>query len=202
MHLIGHCRWNIQHENGELILVARNCVRFRPFRDDCYVTLIDGFFYIEVHVKGPPPSCIKHCPTIREQILDGVNAVCKVLKYINDHPHMAFFCPHSDDTETKSKQDRHAATISEDGNYFSCTMSDNYFHLDVKHKLWLKGQGLISFSLLIHFKLQNFNLTNVQKQSLCPHHFNSQMVPILLPLLPLPFQLVRLSMCRLMLKLI
>ena len=144
VHLMNHCKWSILHENGDLILVARNCVRFRPLRDSCYVTLIDAFYYIEAHVNAPPPLCLKHCPVIRQQILDGIDAACKVLKYTKDHPHMAFFCPHLDDMEKDNKKDRHAAKIDDDGDYFSCTMSDNYFELEKEHKIWLKGQGTSS----------------------------------------------------------
>ena len=151
VHLMKHCNWCIQHENGDLILVARNCVTFRPYRNDCYVTLIDAFFYIEVHVKAPPPKCIEHCPTIQKEITNGIVAACKVLKYANDHPQLAFFCPHSGSVEVKGKEDRHAATIIDKGGYGSCTQTMHFFELEDKHNIWLKDQGLYYNNGLFQF---------------------------------------------------
>ena len=138
VHLMKHSNWCIQHENGNLILVARNCITFRPYRNDCYVTLIDAFFYIEVHVEAPPPMCVEHCPTIRKEITNGIVAACKVLKYANDHPQLAFFCPHSGSVEVKGEEDRHAATILDKGGYCSCTQTKHFFELEEKHNIWLK----------------------------------------------------------------
>ena len=141
VHLMKRSKWKIQYENGGLIFVARNCVTFRPYKNECYVTVIDAFFYIEVHINAPPQKCEKHCPTIRQEILDGISAACKVLTYTEDHPHLAFFCPHSGKVEEKTKKERHAASISEDGNDCSCTETTHFFQLEKKHKIWLGGQG-------------------------------------------------------------
>ena len=150
VHLMKECRWSILSESGELMLVARNCITFSLPTCTCFVTLIDAFYYIEAHItKSTPTVCHKACPTVREEILAGINAACEKLLYTNDHPHLAVFCQHPGTTgeaaSPPSHEARHAAVIKIDDGCCVCTKGQVINELQEQHTIWLTGykQGIV-----------------------------------------------------------
>ena len=111
IHLMNVCGWKVTHASGKVILVARNCIKFRLPKSTCYVTLIDAFSHIEVHVKAPVNVCERVCPMIQESVISGIKAACSRLHYNNDVPHLAVFCPHTTDDETPSSEHLAAASL-------------------------------------------------------------------------------------------
>ena len=146
VHLMKESKWSIQHRNKKLILVARNCVSFRVTNDDgrsCIVTLIDGFYFFEAHIAADTPLslCQKVCPTIRMEILAGIRAACEKLRYINDQPQLAVFCP-SCTKEAPPPSDgdhRHAAALGESG--CECIETSRHAPLTDRHTIWLAEEG-------------------------------------------------------------
>ena len=155
VYLMKESKWSIQHRNKKIILVARNCVSFRVTNDDhrsCIVTLIDAFYFFEVHIAADTPLslCREVCPTIRRDILAGIGAACDKLHYINDQPQLAVFCP-SCDCSTKKKTssydgDSHHAAVLE-RNSCECIETSRHALLTDQHTIWLteECQGTILF---------------------------------------------------------
>ena len=145
VYLMKECKWSIRHENKKLILVARNCVSFRVTNDDhrsCVVTLIDAFYFFEVYIAADTPLslCREVCPTIQREILAGIKAACEKLRYVNDQPHLAVFCPccNCSIEEASSLSDsnsRHAAVLEKDD--CVCVEKSRHAPLNERHTIWL-----------------------------------------------------------------
>ena len=143
VHLMKECKWSIQHENGDLILVARNCIKFRLPESYCLITLIDAFYFIEVHIDSDDTSlCRKVCPTVQKKIIAGINAACEKLQYSNDHPHLAVFCPCCTNTEAGSSKtkERHAAVLKE-SKFCFCIETSQRAALSERHRVWLEEES-------------------------------------------------------------
>ena len=142
--LINHGKWQVLLPvTGSPILIARNCVKFRIPRSACTVTLIDSYVNFEIHINAPPAVCRKMAPTIRNLVFDGIDAAASTLRYNNEKPQEAFFCrhPHSDSGQTHSKKltiPPHAATITEDQEYWECTRDTLFGELSEREKVWLQ----------------------------------------------------------------
>ena len=142
--LINHCQWQVLlPDTGSPILIARNCVKFMIPRSACTVTLIDSYANFEVHISAPPPVCRKMCPTIRNLVFDGIDAAGTTLRYNNSKPQIAFICtyPHSGNCQagsTKPSIPPHAATITEDQDYWVCTIDAQFGELTEREKVWLQ----------------------------------------------------------------
>ena len=147
VHLMKECKWNIQHENGKLILVARNCIKFRLPDSSCLVTLIDAFYFIEVHVEADASLSFYRevCPAIQKKILAGIDAACEKLQYTNDHPHLAVICPHCPANEVVVSppprvMERHAAVVKKN-DYCVCIETSHRATLTDRHKVWLAEEN-------------------------------------------------------------
>ena len=147
--LINHGKWQVLLPGkGSPILIARNCVKFRIPRTACTVILIDSFVNFEIHISAPPAVCRKMAPTIRNLIFNGIDAAASTLRYNNDKPQEAFFCRHSDSDNGQTHSNKptipaHAATITEDQEYWECTRDADVFgELSEREKVWLRpGKG-------------------------------------------------------------
>ena len=135
------CKWSIQHENGDLILVVRNCVKFRLPDSYSIITLIDAFYFIEVHMEPDADLslCQEVCPEVRKQVLTGIDAVCAKLRYTNDHPQLAVFCPVC--SFSSGSMERHAATVLKKGSSCVCTATSRRSALTEGHAVWLTEQA-------------------------------------------------------------
>ena len=153
VYLMKESKWSIQHRNGKLILVARNCVSFRVTNDDrtfCLVTLMDAFYFFEVHITADTPLslCRELCPTIQREIFAGIRAACEKLCYISDQPQLAVFCPSCDCTikgipSSSDGGSRHAAVLEK--NSCACIETSHHACLTDRHTIWLaeESQGTI-----------------------------------------------------------
>ena len=147
--LINHGKWQVLLPGtGSPILIARNCVKFRIPRSACTVTLIDSYVNFETHINAPPAVCRKVAPTIRKLIFDGIDAAASTLRYNNEKPQEAFICRHSDNVGGQTQSNKptippHAATITEDQEYWECTRDADLFgELSEREKVWLQlGTG-------------------------------------------------------------
>ena len=115
-------KWSIQHLDKKIILVARNCVTFRLPKHSCLVTLIDAFYFFEVHVAAETEAsvCRKVCPIIQKEILAGIEAASEKLRYSNDRPEVGVFCRYHGDPALLPQSDRHAALVQESGTGSAC----------------------------------------------------------------------------------
>ena len=161
VHLMKHSNWIIQRKGGSLLLVARNCITFQYPAHACFITLVDAFHYIEAHVVATADVCHTVCPVIREEILSGITSACKKLKYLNDTPQLAVFCPHPSSSEASpplNTELRHAALVEVKDNCFMCTKETIVDKLKDEHKIWLsdRHRGKLLFMFCILYTICHF----------------------------------------------
>ena len=156
--LIQNRKWELVHKHGKPALVAQNCVMMSPPNCACDVTLIDSFSYLEVHINGDPSVCCRVCPLVRSEILLGIVASCRALRYDSNLVDFAFFCPHNDssstdhvsDGHTKDSADneipqRHAAMMIKEDCKLRCRVEyDCYSQLEERHLIWFLNQDIPS----------------------------------------------------------
>ena len=149
--LIQNRKWELVRKDGKPKLIAQNCVMLSPPKSACVVTLVDSFSYLEVHINATSSVCHRVCPLLRDDILLGIDASCRALRYTSSFPHFAFFCPHNDSPSTILPLDgraeaavdsgipqRHAAELLQEDNSLKCTVDQgNLYQLEEKHKIWL-----------------------------------------------------------------
>ncbi len=129
---------------GKPKLIAQNCVMLSPPDSSCRVTLIDSFSYIEVHVEGGEDVCSAMCPTICNQIIDGIHASCQTLRYSAEKPQSAFFCPCtlSSPVEAMGIPRFHAAVLLKDGN-LRCTFNESITsRVKSEEMIWFQNTGV------------------------------------------------------------
>ena len=133
-------KWNVLlPKSREPALLAKNCVQFRFPGRPCTITLIDSFSYIEVYIKSPPAIGKELCPTIRDHLLDGIQAACNVLHYNNDTPQVSIFCPCALNTEKL-----HLAEIDSSGYWICMSKNDVWGELPSQSRVWsLKNPAYI-----------------------------------------------------------
>ena len=158
VYLMNEPKWEVLLPSGDPVLLAKNCVKFRFPSHPCTVTLIDSFSYIEVHVDSPPAVSKKLCPTIRDQLLEGIRAACEILHYNNDSPIVSIFCPC-----TKSTEQTHLAEIN--NGYWTCFLQAGVWgDLSPQSTVWLgkssNNQG--NYSVLANTCIVNFHCKTSQ----------------------------------------
>ena len=145
VYLMQLLHWTLVHNRGKPKLIAQNCVMLSPPNSTCRVTLIDSFSYFEIHVKAESDVCQKMCPTILSQVLSGIDASCRTLRYNNDRPHLAFFCPcalalPSSSSAVIDPSQHHAAELFEKEGSLRCTIDESVtFRVDSNHLVWLQS---------------------------------------------------------------
>ena len=153
VHLMKQSKWSIQHVNKKVILVARNCITFRLPKHSCLITLIDAFYFFEVHIaaKTKASVCQEMCPIVQKEILAGIEAASEKLHYSNDWPEVGVFCCCKGDPASLPQSDRHAALVQESGTDCACVETSVTNALDVRSTVWL-GQGTpCTPTVIFHF---------------------------------------------------
>ena len=150
VYLVYHCKWELCLD--ESIVPKQNMVVLRPPEIPCIVTLINSFSCIELHAEALTKDCDNEYPSIRDNVLEGIRASCKALRYNQDPPDLAFICPcDSEQPQTEvlsqttsmpdpsaitSGQKHHIAVVSK--KYMICTKnSRKVYPLERKHQVWL-----------------------------------------------------------------
>ena len=137
--------WTLVLNKGKPKLIAQNCVMLSPPNSTCRVTLIDSFSYFEMHVEAESGVCQKMCPKIFSQVLSGIDVSCRTLRYSNDRPHLAFFCPCASATPSSPSaasdpSHYHAAKLFEEEDSLRCTIDQSVtFRVDSSHSVWLQS---------------------------------------------------------------
>ena len=158
VYLVNHCKWELCLDES---IPKQNMVILRPPESPCIVTLIDSFFYIELHAEALTKDCEGEYPSIRDNVLEGIKASCEALRYSRDPPDLAFICPCDreqpqtevmsqashirDPSATTSSQKRHVAVFNT--KYIKCTKNcRKVYPLERKHKVWLVDVELFTES--------------------------------------------------------
>ena len=147
VYLMQLLHWTLVLNRGKPKLIAQNCVMLSPPNSTCRVTLIDSFSYFEIHVEAESGVCQKMCPKIFSQVLSGIDVSCRTLRYNNDRPHLAFFCPCAASLATPSSpsaasdpSQHHAAELFEEEDSLRCTIDQSItFRVDSSHTVWLQS---------------------------------------------------------------
>ncbi len=147
VYLIRQLGWKLLLDMGKPKLIAQNCVLLSPPDSSCRVTLIDSFSYVEAHMEGDKNVCSAMCPTIRNQIIDGIHASCQTLRYSAEKPQSAFFCsctlscrPYSAYAEEVPRF--HAAVLLKDGN-LRCTVDETITSkVQSEEMIWFQNTGV------------------------------------------------------------
>ena len=158
VYLIQQKKWRLVLKNRKPKLITQNCVMLFPPESTCIVTLIDAFSYFEIHVQAEPRVCQEDCPKIKDDILSGIHASCKILRYHNDQPHLSFFClcslsctnPYSSGSSLSLKQ-RHAAELLLKKGSLRCTIDETITNrIEDRHTIWLPECEWIRLFLYAH----------------------------------------------------
>ena len=160
VYLVNHCKWELCLDES---VPKQNMVILRPPESLCIVTLIDSFFYIELHAEALTNECESEYPSIRDNVLEGIKASCEALRYNQDPPDLAFICPCDreqpqtevmsqashipDPSATTSGPKRHVAVFNKKYCKIMCTKKcRKVYPLERKHKVWLVDVELFTES--------------------------------------------------------
>ncbi len=142
--LIQRLGWKIVLKDQKPKLVAQNCIKLSPPKSAARVTLIDSFAYIEVHVNYSSELvlCQQTVKRIRENILNGISAACKTLRYKDEDLELGFFCPCSATSASSASAsvsvgNRHPAEFIEKDCCIRCTIDEDYSKIaSTEHTVW------------------------------------------------------------------
>ena len=141
VYLMQLVHWTLVLSKGKPKLIAQNCVMLSPPNSTCRVTLIDSFSYFEIHVEAKLGVCQEMCPQILSQVLSGIDASCRTLRYNKDRPHLAFFCPCvlTHPSSLYPASNLHAAELFKKESSLRCTIDETLtFNIDSTHSTWLR----------------------------------------------------------------
>ncbi|XP_064387667.1 uncharacterized protein LOC135335908 isoform X2 [Halichondria panicea] len=138
VYLIKECKWEIEIEDHQ---PSRNFVQLIHREEDCFITLIDGFSFLEIHSSNNRKEMLS---LIYANIHSGLRSAYKALKYTYEDPEDAFLCPHelpeSQSTETSYQVPHHPARVLAQGNVMRCTHYKKMtYNLENGHKDWLSA---------------------------------------------------------------
>ena len=104
---------------------SRNFIQLIHREEDCFVTLIDGFSFLEVHSSRQKNML----SLIYENIHSGLRSAYKALKYTYEDPEVAFLCPHElPSTEASPQVPHHPARVLAKGTSMRCTQRNRMMY--------------------------------------------------------------------------
>ena len=138
VYLIKECEWEIEMEDHP---PSRNFVQFIHREEDCFVTLIDGFSFLEIHSSNNRKEMLS---LIYENVHSGLRSAYKALKYTYEDPEVAFLCPHKLPSTTEASASpqvpHHPARVLAKGTSMRCTQRNRMtYNLEDGHKDWLSA---------------------------------------------------------------
>ena len=120
------------------VCLFRNCVKFTIPEYPGTVTLVDSFFFFEVHVTSHGKCCSQVCSFVHSALFTGLRKAAANLGYNNSQPKVAFMCP-------CQSEGLHPATVGAGGAYWICTRDPEvYGDIDEKQQMWLAAHGEFS----------------------------------------------------------
>ena len=135
VYLIKECEWEIEMEDHQ---PSRNFVQLIHREEDCFVTLIDGFSFLEVHSSNNRKEMLS---LIYENVHSGLRSAYKALKYTYEDPEVAFLCPHKlpyIEASASPQVPHHRARVVAMGTAMRCTLRNRMtYKLGKGHKDWL-----------------------------------------------------------------
>ncbi len=139
VYLIKECEWEIEMEDHQ---PSRNFVQLIHRDEDCFITLIDGFSFLEIHSSNNRKEMLS---LIYANVRSGLRCAYKALKYTYEDPEVAFLCPHKlpksqpPSSEASHQVPHHPARVLAKGNVMRCTLSKKTYKLEDGHKDWLSA---------------------------------------------------------------
>ena len=137
VYLIKECEWEIEMEDHQ---PSRNFVQLIHREEDCFITLIDGFSFLEIHSSSKQKKLLS---LICENVLSGLRSAYKALKYTYEDPEIAFLCPHelpSAEASASPQVPHHPARVLGNGERMRCTLyKKKTYQLEDGHKDWLSA---------------------------------------------------------------
>ncbi|XP_064407321.1 uncharacterized protein LOC135352082 isoform X2 [Halichondria panicea] len=133
VYLIKECEWEIDIDDHQ---PSRNFVQFFHRQENFFVTLIDGFSFLEIHSSTNRKDILS---LINENVHSGLRSAYKALKYTYEDPEVAFLCPHElPSTEASPQVPHHPACVVAKGTSMTCTQRNRMtYKLEKGHKDWL-----------------------------------------------------------------
>ena len=159
VYLIKECEWEIEMEDHQL---SRNFVQFVHREEDCFITLIDGFSFLEIHSSNNQKEMLS---LIYENVHSGLRSAYRALKYTYEDPKVSFLCPHDFlefqplSTETSPQVPHHPACVMSEDNVMRCTLcKEMTYRLEDGHKDWvsaceLKGETMLTCTVNILYHM-------------------------------------------------
>ena len=134
VYLIKECEWEIEEDHQP----SRNFVQLIHREEDCFITLIDGFSFLEVHSSSNQKELLS---LIYENVHSGLRSAYNALKYTYEDPEVAFLCPHefpSTEASASPQVPHHPARVLGKGTSMRCTQRNRMtYKLGNGHKNWL-----------------------------------------------------------------
>ena len=135
VYLIKECEWEIEMEDHQ---PSRNFVQLIHREEDCFITIIDGFSFLEVHSSNNRKDMLS---LIYENVHSGLRLAYQALKYSYEDPEVAFLCPHelpSTEASASPQVPHHPARVLAKGTSMRCTQRNRMMYkLGNGHKDWL-----------------------------------------------------------------
>ena len=146
VYLIKECEWEIEMEDHQ---PSRNFVQLIHQEEDCFIMLIDGFSFLEIHSSSNQKEILS---LIYENVHSGLRSAYQALKYSYEDPEVAFLCPHKlpfTEASASPQVPHHPARVMAKGERMRCTLcKKTTYQLEDGHKDWFsacnKLEGKIS----------------------------------------------------------
>ncbi len=134
VYLIKECEWEIEMEDHQ---PSRNFVQLIHREEDCFITLIDGFSFLEIHSSNNQKEMLS---LIYANVHSGLRCAYQALKYTYEDPEVGFLCPHElpESQLPSTEPSHHPARVLAKGNVMRCTLCKRTtYKLGKCHKDWL-----------------------------------------------------------------
>ena len=140
--LMKTCGWERYSKLGDQVPQARNCIKLKYQKVQCFVTLVDSITHIEVYVKARKIVCKDLCPKIKEDISKGIRVSQEALHYSIDTPEFCFFCPCIYGDRAQAAVRSHHAEINVDYCIWNCSEKPDEYdgELENKHLIWFEKE--------------------------------------------------------------
>ena len=137
VYLQNICQWKPSEKHGKPTCLYHNCIQFKlPGGKPGNITLIDSTKFLEIHVKPTLGVYPDLCPTIRDDIMTGLQEAHKSLHYDSAEAEMGFLC-----SGECGNKEVHLATLDPKGETWICSEDgDTGSYLNKRQKFWFKMQ--------------------------------------------------------------
>lgn len=134
--------WKVCMNRGKPLRLYRNCISFVQTDGTEVITLVDMFYYIQVHIDE---ASVELCSEVRDCILIGIRNTCSVLKYHDVRFEDAFMCKGASCTSDPPHVSVvvHPRSSNRSVYKWKCTIIENQWgYLSEDQLMWVGKKGV------------------------------------------------------------